>query len=195
MINGNKTSHHGLPWGVGYFIKGPVITKLSNSGEALELLVPNNIRNNICGWNNQSCKVISLKVSEKSEGNRGSKSSVATDSKAVYIGESVITFVKEQRVDGSWQIGGAFCLRCTLLGFKKNSRVKVLSNQINKVKWYTSVTNTSRIVESNLSKTPVWQPRSFSLASPRNKLEGGRKSLICYRLFRRGKFFFYINPG
>jgi len=43
--------------------------------------------------------------------------------KAIYISESVNTVVKEQRVDGSFtslnSIG--LVLRCTLLGFKKNS--------------------------------------------------------------------------
>ena len=50
--------------------------KLSISRDTIELLVPSNIRNNICGWSNQSCKVTSQKASEKNEGYRGSKSAI-----------------------------------------------------------------------------------------------------------------------
>jgi len=64
--------------------------KLSNSGEILKLLVPNYIRKNICGWSNDSSKVISQKMRENKMDNRGSKSSIW-----INLG------VKEQRVDGS----------------------------------------------------------------------------------------------
>lgn len=49
-------------------------SKLSNSGNPLELQVPSYIRKNVSGWINYSCKVTSLKASEKNVGNRGSKS-------------------------------------------------------------------------------------------------------------------------
>lgn len=65
-------------------------SKLSNSGNTLELQVPSHIRKIIGGWSNYSCMVTSLKASEKNVGNRGSKS---------IIYESIV--VKEQRVNGS----------------------------------------------------------------------------------------------
>jgi hypothetical protein len=45
--------------------------------------------------------------------------------------------VKEQRVDGSWHNS---CLRCTLMGFERNYQIKILSNQINKSRTYSSIT-------------------------------------------------------
>ena len=60
-------------------------------------------------------------------GNRGSKSicSFRTD------------IVKEQRVDGSWLIAMykniAINLRCTLMGCESSLRIKILSNQLNKL--------------------------------------------------------------
>ncbi len=48
--------------------------KLSNSGNALKLLIPNYNFNIISGWTNYSGKVISRKMSENKMGNRGSKS-------------------------------------------------------------------------------------------------------------------------
>lgn len=45
--------------------------------------------------------------------------------------------VKEQRVDGSWHNS---CLRCTLMGFERNYQIKILSNQINKKRTYSSIT-------------------------------------------------------
>jgi hypothetical protein len=114
-----------------------------------------------------------LEIPEKDVGNRGSKSITGfnqhTSHNNQYTSHNNPEIVKEQRVDGSWTNlkSTGLVLRCTLLGFKRNSWVKVLSKQINKVKWYTSVTNTPMIVESNLSKVPVCQPLS------RNKLEAG----------------------
>nr|YP_010963371.1 NADH dehydrogenase subunit 2 [Harringtonia lauricola]WNK75960.1 NADH dehydrogenase subunit 2 [Harringtonia lauricola] len=74
-------------------------SKLSNSGKPLEFQVPNYNWKVISGWVNNSCKVISLKASEKNEGNCGSKS---------VIRKNII--VKEQRVNGSW------CGKRVLLG-------------------------------------------------------------------------------
>jgi hypothetical protein len=48
--------------------------KLSNSGDSLKLLVPSNIRKNICGWISYSCMVTSQKMKETEMGYRGSKS-------------------------------------------------------------------------------------------------------------------------
>ena len=64
--------------------------QLPNSGNALKFLIPNYINS---GWTNYSW-VISQKMIEKEMGNRGSK--LKDDCKTT-------PFVKEQRVDGSWQ--------------------------------------------------------------------------------------------
>jgi hypothetical protein len=96
--------------------------QLSNSGDALKLLIPNYSRKTISGWINYSCMVISQKMIEKEMGNRGSKS--------ITCFKNVI--VKEQRVNGSWQGNNTPCLRCTLMGFEGNYQVKILSKQINK---------------------------------------------------------------
>ena len=96
--------------------------KLSNSGNTLELQVPSYSKKAISGWINKSCKVTRLKAFEK--GNRGSKSIIGiyspTSQKPV--------IVKEQRVDGSCT--NKLVLRCTLIGFERNSRIKILSKQI-----------------------------------------------------------------
>ena len=61
-------------------------------------------------------------------GYRGSKSITG-----LYTPNSIKpVIVKEQRVDGSWQVGGASCLRCTLTGFERNYQVRNPSKQINK---------------------------------------------------------------
>ena len=59
--------------------------------------------------------VISQKIDENQMGNRGSKSE--------YIS------VKEQRVDGSW-CNKLKHLRCTLMGFERNYRIKIPSKQL-----------------------------------------------------------------
>jgi NADH:ubiquinone oxidoreductase subunit 2 (subunit N) len=51
-------------------------SKLSNSGNTLELQVPSYIRKDISGWTNHSGMVTSLKASEKNVGNRGSKPTI-----------------------------------------------------------------------------------------------------------------------
>lgn len=48
--------------------------KLSNSGEALKLMVPSYSRKAISGWTNHPCMVTSHKMIEREMGNRGSKS-------------------------------------------------------------------------------------------------------------------------
>ena len=101
--------------------------KLPNSGDALKLIIPSNYGNIICGWSNYSCMVTSYKIIERWMGNRGSKSVLLNNNP-----------VKEQRVYGSWC--GLFLphLRCTLMGFVRNSQIKILSNRINTLRFYTS---------------------------------------------------------
>nr|QDG01242.1 LAGLIDADG endonuclease [Scytalidium sp.] len=102
--------------------------KLPNSGKPLELQVPSYIWKVISGWTNHSCKVISLKASEKNVGNRGSKSVICEN-----------LTVKEQRVDGSYIKDTNLMLRCTLTGFERNYRIKILTTQlINKRSYSTS---------------------------------------------------------
>jgi hypothetical protein len=110
--------------------------KLSNSGEALKLLIPSNYWKIFCGWTNHSCKVTSQKIYESSIGDHGSKSAIP---------ENIA--VKEQRVDGSWYgLNSASYpyLRCTLVGFERNYRVKIHSNPIN-------LTRNSSNLESKLN--------------------------------------------
>ena len=98
--------------------------KLSNSGDALKLLIPSHIRKYMSGWSNYPCMVTSQEMLETKMGYRGSKS------------EFIIDSVKEQRVDGSWSnyllnnIRSNLLLRCTLMGFERNYQVKIPSKQI-----------------------------------------------------------------
>lgn len=55
-------------------------------------MVPSHSRKAMSGWNNNPCTVTSHKMIEKEMGYRGSKSSFLWDG------------VKEQRVDGSWDL-------------------------------------------------------------------------------------------
>nr|ATI20590.1 LAGLIDADG endonuclease [Ophiognomonia clavigignenti-juglandacearum] len=143
LITGTKTSHHGLPWGVGYLLQGPAKgTIISNSGDTLKLLIPSSIWKYICGWI-FSGVVIIQKILEKVMGNRGSKS--------VMPNKGII--VKEQRVDGISlnQKSSDLGLRCILLGFEKNFWVRILSKQINKERYYTV---TSGPITNSLNISP-----------------------------------------
>ncbi len=91
----------------------------SNSGNPLELQVPSYTRKGISGWTNHSCKVTSLKASERNVGNRGSKSVILNN-----------IAVKEQRVYGCRCGMNLSHLRCTLTGFERNYLVKNPSNLI-----------------------------------------------------------------
>jgi hypothetical protein len=102
--------------------------KLSNSGDSLKLLAPNNNRKVICGWFNQLCMVIVQKMIEREIGYRGSKSGLFSKP------------VKEQRVDGSWRNVPQLRLRCILMGFERSYQIKILSKQISKVRFYSTLT-------------------------------------------------------
>lgn len=108
--------------------------KLSNSGEALKLLIPNLVWKYGGGRSNDSYMVTSQKMNENEMGNRGSKSMLNNN------------IVKEQRVDGSYinpflvrkaKIKDSM-LRCTLMGLKRDYQVKTLSNQIINKRFYSS---------------------------------------------------------
>jgi len=97
--------------------------KLSNSGEALKLMVPSYSRKAISGQNNYLGMVTSPKMSENEMGDRGSKSEFLN------LKPKEIS-VKEQRVDGSY-FGLNPKLRCTLTGFERNYPFKIPSKQFN----------------------------------------------------------------
>ena len=96
-------------------------------------MIPNYNRKVISGWTNYSGMVISHKINESEMGYRGSKSNFYSK------------FVKEQRVDGSWGLIKRYNttisfnkpLRCTLMGFERNYRIKIPSNQLNKLSFST----------------------------------------------------------
>lgn len=98
--------------------------ELSNSGDPLKLMIPNYYRKVVSGWSNYSGMVISHKIYENIMGYRGSKSDISS--------------VKEQRVYGSWHNK---CLRYTLMDFERNYQIKIPSNQINKLRYYSTYTN------------------------------------------------------
>jgi len=111
--------------------------KLSNSGDTLKIIVPNNSRKVISGWTNYSGRVTSYNMSENEMGYRGSKSVLNINVKTV----------KEQRANGSWCIKSipyASCasegqvdyksfvhLRCALMGCESSYLVKNPSKQLN----------------------------------------------------------------
>lgn len=64
-------------------------------------------------------------MKETEMGNRGSKSSVGTDRKA--ISESVNTVVKEQRVYGGCMELNGSILRCNLMDLKRDYQIRIPS--------------------------------------------------------------------
>ena len=119
--------------GLGKSLSTNVGSKLSNSGEALKLLVLNHIWKYMSGWTNYSGIVTSQKISESLMGHRGSKSALS--------GRKLCIAVKEQRVNGSWCDKEKSHLRCTLLGFERSYLVKIPSNQIIKKQFYYTVSD------------------------------------------------------
>ena len=93
-----RNSERSTSAGLTYFLLGAkrirtslvLCLQLSNSGDALKLLIPSYSRKIISGPTNHWCKVTSQKISEKIMGYRGSKSVIFNN-----------IAVKEQRVDGS----------------------------------------------------------------------------------------------
>ena len=144
--------------------KSPQCLKLSNSGNSLNLWLPQNGTKAICKWINNLIAVIILKMMEIEIGNHGSKSIIV-----VSLTHTFVIIVNEQRVDGSWlekswfknnesrplsRGSGAgspeprlrsiisqffFNLRCTLMGFESNYQVSSLSNQRYTYKFFTTL--------------------------------------------------------
>lgn len=106
--------------------------KLSNSGDALKILVPSQIWKYLSGWSNYSGMVISQNIYESLIGNRGSKSVL-----------NKYSTVKEQRVDGSCIrfINKKYnlMLKCTLVGFERSYQIKIPSNSINLVRNFSTL--------------------------------------------------------
>jgi hypothetical protein len=144
--------------------------KLSNSGELLKLKVPSYSWKTISGWTNYSGMVTSLKMSENSMDNRGSKSAILKN-----------IVVKEQRVDGSWFIKSHLInLRCTLQGFERNRDITLRFN--NHRSWNSFIKNPSKQFDlktlsttcSSLVNPGVWSglidgEGSFSIIVDKNK--------------------------
>ena len=122
---------------------------MPNSGDALELQVPSYIRKDNSGWTNYSGKVISLEVSEKNVGYRGSKS--VTDLKVPTCHKSVI--VKEQRVDGIGRKSNFLRLRYTLKSYESNLVIKVLPNLIIKRNYTADSVSLSTDINSITNKS------------------------------------------
>ena len=135
-------------------------------------MVPSSNRNIISGWSNYSDKVTSQKMIEKEMAYRGSKS------KFLY-------FVKEQRVDGSWQ---SFylknCLRCTLTGLERDYQVRIPSKQTVISRLYTTSHKPLIINKSNLNHWFVTgfcdAESSFSVLIQRNNryMSGWRVKMV-----------------
>ena len=97
--------------------------QLPNSGKVLKLLVPSHNLKVMSGWTNHSGTVTSQKICENKMGNRGSKSIVS-------LSKIKNTFVKEQRVDGSYFEPLLYSkLRCTLMGCESNYQISNPSKQ------------------------------------------------------------------
>uniref|UniRef100_UPI001BF142FC LAGLIDADG endonuclease n=1 Tax=Ganoderma subamboinense TaxID=34466 RepID=UPI001BF142FC len=120
--------------------------KLSNSGDTLKLMVPSYSRKAISGWSNYPGMVISPKMNENEMGYRGSKSVLLTST------------VKEQRVDGSWFLAPkARSLRYTLMDFERNYQFKILSKQLNFIKYF----HTSAYAQVQNTKLDPWFVTGF----------------------------------
>lgn len=184
--------------------------KLSNSGELLKLKVPSYSWKTICGWNNYSGKVTSLKMTfcllllksklgwkknkfsgENKMGYRGSKSAILKN-----------IVVKEQRVDGSWFIKSHLInLRCTLMDFERN-RVTNPGFNIEKG-WNSFIKNPSKQFDlkrfstsSSINVNPgVWSglidgEGSFSIIVNKNKV---RKLVACGATHWRSQLKFQLG--
>ena len=128
--------------------KSFIRVKLSNSGNTLELLVPSHIWKYMSGWTNYSGMVISQKNPEKEVGNRGSKSDMLS--------------VKEQRVYGNWRAVFSPSLRCTLLGFERNLRIKIPSKQIIQSQLFSTLNTTTKTITDNKFRVLPWFVTGFA---------------------------------
>ncbi|OSX56117.1 hypothetical protein POSPLADRAFT_1160973 [Postia placenta MAD-698-R-SB12] len=94
-------------------------------------MVPSYSRKAISGQNNYLGTVTSQKIDENQMGNRGSKSEFQSP-------QPNEISVKEQRVDGSY-FGFYPKLRCTLMGFERSYQIKIPSNQLKLLKFFSTL--------------------------------------------------------
>jgi uncharacterized protein YfkK (UPF0435 family) len=100
-----------------WFGKSIAWAQLSNSGDALKIIIPSHDGNIMSGWSNYSGMVTSYDMNESEMGYCGSKS-------------SALALVKEQRVDGSYSLIDKL-LRCTLMVPVMVYQPEIPSNQNN----------------------------------------------------------------
>ena len=124
----------------GSWNSSPFGTKLSNSRDLLKLLIPNHIWKVVSGWINYSCMVTSQKIFERKMDNHGSKS------RTIKVKPNI--FVKEQRVNGSYNGNFLPLLRCTLTGFERNYQVKNHSNLIIQRRFYSNTYKHDNIINN-----------------------------------------------
>ena len=160
--------------------KSPQCLKLSNSGNALKLWLPQNGTKAICKWINNPFAVTILKMMETEIGNHGSKSIIVCPI------HTFVIFVKEQRVDGSWlekswfKNNGSrplsikrerswvtflkersiisqflFNLRCILMGFESNYQVSSLSYPKCTYKFFTTLIVNGDSHKNNTLLAPI----------------------------------------
>ena len=91
-------------------------------------------------------------MTEREIDNRGSKS-------RVFVSEN--TIVKEQRVYDGWYGNFSSYLRCTLMDFERNYQIKIPSNQINKLRTYTTIATRKPIISRQSGLNP-WFLTGFS---------------------------------
>ena len=141
--------------------KSPQCLKLSNSGNALKIWLPQNGIKAICKWINNPFAVTIPNIVEIEIGNHGSNSIIV-----VSITHTFVIIVNEQRVDGSWLEKSWFSntrpyiisqyfshLRCTLRGFERNYQVLSLSKQIHTYRCYTTFKDSLPVNKINLALT------------------------------------------
>ena len=147
--------------------KSPQCLKLSNSGNALKIWVPQKGIKAICKLINNPFAVTIPNIMETEIGNHGSKSIIV-----VSVTYTFVIIVKEQRVNGSWlekswfKNNGSrplsiereeldhlpkgtisqffFNIRCTLRGFERNYRVLSLSKQRHTYRGYSTLATQCR---------------------------------------------------
>ena len=141
--------------------KSPQCLKLSNSGNALKLWVPQNGIKAICKWINNRFAVTILKMMETEIGNRGSKLIIVVCPSHIFV-----IIINEQRVYGSWwkkykntshpiMLKCFFHLRCTLMDLEINYPVPSLSKQIHTSRGNSSLA-THHCSLDNFQLVPNW---------------------------------------
>jgi len=139
-------------------------------------MIPSYIWKNISGWSNHSGKVISHKMIEREMGDRGSKSN------------SIIKFVKEQRVDGSWYkiVVANFIFKVYSNGFwkKLSSQNPVLANNKNINRNSMSLILQSRLVRNStfLNKNLNYSTLSKNNTTLGNWIAGFVDAEGCFRI-------------